>query len=398
MMALEFKFPDVGEGIHEGEIVRWRVKVGDTVKEDQVLVEMETAKAIVEIPSPKAGTILAVNGKEGQTINVGDVLVVIGEKGEKVGAANVSSAVKDDAAPGVVGKIPTDAGVSLPARRSETQTGAVASGAIPVMPRVRKLAQDLKVDLSKMKGTGPGGQITEDDVRASVQPTFGGPVERVQLKGLRKVVAENMVKSKSVIPHVTHMDEFDATALIKLRESKKPEAEKRGIKLTYLAFIVKAAVEALKKHPTLNAFVDDSLNEIVYKKYYNIGIAVDMPDGLMAPVIKDADKKDVLEIAKEIVELAQKCRDRKVELHELQDGTFTVTNIGSVGGIMATPIIVHGESAILGTFKMKEKPVAINGKVEVRPMMSLTITYDHRLVDGAEGARFMNDLMEGLVH
>lgn len=381
-MAFEFKFPDVGEGIHEGEIVRWRVKVGDTVKEDQPLVEMETAKAIVEIPSPKAGTILAIRGKEGDKINVGDVLVVIGEKGEN----------PEQAAPGIVGKIPTDAGITLPTRRGEMQSSA-SSSSVAIMPRVRKLAQELKVDLAKIKGTGPGGQITENDVCAAINQNFGGPVERVPLKGLRKIVAEHMAKSKSVIPHVTHMDEFDATALMKLRESKKAEAEKRGIKLTYLAFIVKATVEALKKHPTLNAFVDDSLNEVVYKKYYNIGIAVDTPEGLMAPVIKNADKKDVFEIAKEIVELAQKCRDRKIELHELQDGTFTITNIGSIGGIYATPIIVHGESAILGTFRMKEKPIAINGKIEIRPMMSLTITYDHRVVDGAEGARFMNDLL-----
>lgn len=363
-MAFEFKFPDVGEGIHEGEIVRWRVKTGDGVKEDQPLVEMETAKAIVELPSPKAGVILAVFGKEGEIVHVGATLVVIGEKGEKwepkaptqtTHVGEVVLPASQEAAPGVVGKIPTDAGVVLPPRKTET------SG-------------------------------SDTDHR------FDGPIERIPLHGIRKTIAAHMAKSKSRIPHVTHMDEFDATELIKLRESQKTEAEKQRIKLTYLAFIVKTAVETLKKHPALNAEIDDGLKEIIYKKYYNIAIAVDTPDGLMAPVIKNADQKDVFQIAKEITDLAQKCRDRKITPAELQGGTFTITNIGSVGGIMATPIIIYGQSANLGVYRMKEKPVVREGKIEIWPIMTLTITYDHRIVDGAEGARFMNDLVSALEH
>lgn len=388
-MAYEFKFPDVGEGIHEGEIVRWRVKVGDKVKEDQPLVEMETAKAIVEIPSPKSGTVLELFGKEGETVMVGAVLA-------KIDAQEVASS-----GPGVVGHIPTEEkGVVLPSRKPESKTASTAG--TQILPRVRKLAQDMKVDLEKIKGTGANGQITEEDVKKAAESSARngagedhfGPVEYVPLKGVRKAIADHMTKSYSTIPHVTHMDEVDASALTKLRESKKADAEKKGIKLTYLAFIIKAAAETLKKHPALNAaFNDETGHEITYKKYYNIAVAVDTPEGLMLPVIKNTDKKDVLEIAKELAELAQKCRDRKIDLADLQGGTFAITNIGSVGGIYATPIVPYGNTANLGVFKIKEKPVAIDGKVEVRPILSLALSYDHRVVDGAEGARFMNDLM-----
>ena len=401
-MAFEFKFPDVGEGIHEGEIVHWRVKVGDTVKEDQPLVEVETAKAIVELPSPKAGTVLAIFGKEGDNIKVGVTLVLIGEKGEN--PTSTSQLVESQkgsaqASPGVIGRIPTEEkGVVLPSRKPETSIAKTSSA--PVLPAIRKLAADLKVDLTKISGTGTGGQITEEDVRKnSNQFHFEkyGTVENLPLHGVRKAIAEHMVKSKSEIPDVTHMDELDASALVKFRESKKAEAEKKGIKLTYLPFIIKATIESLKKHPGLNAFFDGAGNQIVYKKYYNIAIAVDTPEGLMLPVIKDADKKDIFEIAKEIVDLAAKCRDRKIDLKDLQGGSFTITNIGSVGGIMATPIITYGQTANLGLYRIKEKPVAIDEKVEVRPVLSLTITYDHRVVDGAEGARFMNDLIAELL-
>jgi pyruvate dehydrogenase E2 component (dihydrolipoamide acetyltransferase) len=346
-MAYEFKFPDVGEGIQEGEIVKWRVKVGDVVREDQPLVEMETAKAIVEIPSPKAGKILAAFGKEGDTVKVGAVLVTIEEKeGSKSG-------------PGVIGHIPTESNVVLPPRGSVT--------------------------LRPPKG---------DTVMVREPHHDAGPVERVPLHGVRKAIADHMVKSKSTIPHVTHMDEFDMTNLIKLRESKKADAEKQGIKLTFLAFITKTVVETFKKHPAFNAELAG--NEIIYKKYYNIGIAVDTPEGLMVPIIKDADKKDVLQIAKEIAEDAVSCRDRTIKPEQLAGGTFTITNIGSIGGTYATPVITYGQSAILGVMKMKDKPVAINGKVEIRPIITLCLAFDHRVTDGAEAARFMNDLIATL--
>lgn len=349
-MAFEFKFPDVGEGIQEGEIVRWRVRIGEEVKRDQPLVEVETAKAIVELPSPESGWILALNGGEGDVVKVGETLVAIGTKGEKWTPV--------EKGPGVVGSFSSEEIVKLPPRKVE--------GAAPKSLH---------------------GQISPEHAPHH----FGGPIEHVPLHGVRREIASHMVKSAFSIPHVTHMDECDATALIKARESKKASAEKQNIKLTFLAFIVKAACEMLKKHPALNAHFHE--NEIIYKKYYNIGIAVDTPEGLMVPVIKNADQKDVFQIAKEIVDLAQRCRDKKITLPELQDGTFSITNIGSIGGIYATPIISYGQTSNLGVMKIKEKPVAIDGKVEIRPMLSLSLSYDHRVVDGAEGARAMNDLI-----
>lgn len=368
-MAFEFKFPDVGEGIHEGEIVKWRVKVGDEVKEDQPLVEMETAKAIVELPSPKSGTVLALLGKEGEVVHVGNVLVVIGEKGEKwtpSAEAEHPAPQVAKAGPGVIGQIPTEEkGVVLPPRTPELETPSAIKG-----------------------DTGIKKQRKYD---------IWGYVEHVPLKSVRKAIAEHMVKSAFTIPHVTHFDELDATNLMKLRDSKKAEAEKQGIKLTYLSFIVKALVETLKKHMFLNAFFnDDTGDEIIVMKYYNIGIAVDTEDGLMVPVVKGADQKDILQIAKEITELAEKCRTRKIDLAELQGGSFSITNIGSVGGISATPIISYGQSGNLGIFRIKEKPVVMDGRIEIRPILPLALSFDHRVLDGAEAARFMNDLIATL--
>lgn len=422
-MAFEFKFPDVGEGIHEGEIVRWRVKVGDEVKEDQALVEVETAKAIVELPSPKSGFILTTQGKEGQVIHVGDLLVAIGEKGETwqpSSAANqpqatlntpTAAGAEKEKAPGVVGEIPTEiSGFTLPSRSAETHH---ATGSTPmVLPRIRKLAQDLGVDLAKVKGTGPGGQIMEGDLKAgqgaggkgqvegkntgSIKlPDFEkyGATERTPLKGIRKAIAEHMTQSVSLMPHVTHMDEFDCTQLVAQRAMEKEEASKQGIKLTYLAYIVKACVEALKKHPMVNSTIDDTKQEVVVKKYFNVGIAVDTPDGLFVPVIKNVDQKTVFVIAKEIFELAEKCKNRTVGPADLEGASFTITNIGSIGGIYATPIIPLGQAAILGVMKMKEKPVVENGEVVIRPIMTLALSFDHRVVDGAEAARFVNEII-----
>ncbi|MBP9718611.1 2-oxo acid dehydrogenase subunit E2 [Candidatus Gracilibacteria bacterium] len=407
-MAFEFKFPDVGEGIHEGEIVRWRVKVGDEIKEDQPVVEVETAKAIVELPSPKSGTVLAIQGKEGEVIHVGDLLVAIGEKGEKYtpsGTPVVASGAAPEEkqkAPGVVGEIPTEiSGFTLPTRSPETHS--TSNGAPTVLPRIRKLAQDMGVDLTKVKGTGPGGQIMENDLKAPTSdkpmskvalPNFEkyGATERVPLKGIRKAIAEHMTQSVNLMPHVTHMDEFDATKLVAKRAMEKIEAEAKGIKLTYLAYIIKASVEALKKHPLVNATIDDATQEIVYKKYFNIGIAVDTPEGLFVPVIKNADQKDLFSIAKEIPELAEKCKNRTIGAADLEGASFTITNIGSIGGIYATPIIPLGQAAILGVMKLKEKPVEEDGKVVIRPIMSFALSFDHRVVDGAEAGRFVNEL------
>lgn len=425
-MAYDFKLPDVGEGIHEGEIVRWRVQLGEEVKEDQPLVEIETAKAIVELPSPKAGFILVMNGKEGEVIHVGDTIVVIGAHDEKIKAATTSLSAHNELkkssseekmtssqpqkSPGVVGEIPTEmGGFTLPKR---TDKSVQAIDAMPkILPRVRKLAANLGVHLEAIIGTGPGKEITEDDVistarghkqdiqsksQSSIDFARFGNIERVPLIGMRKAIAEHMVRSMQRIPHVTHCDEFDASHLVEKRRMQKLDAEKSGIKLTYLAYIIQAAITALKEFPECNASIDDSTNEIIYKNYIHMGIAVDTPEGLMLPVIKHANQKDLFTIAQEIVELAEKSRARKILPSDLEGGTFSITNIGSIGGTEATPIIPYGQSAILGVMKMNDKPIAIDGKVEIRPVMSLCLSYDHRLIDGAQAARFMNAIITEL--
>ncbi|MEK7528549.1 MAG: dihydrolipoamide acetyltransferase family protein, partial [Patescibacteria group bacterium] len=389
----EFKFPDVGEGINEGVITRWFVNEGDTVKEDQTLVEMETAKAIVEIPSPKAGKILKRNGNEGDTINVGDVLVVIDD-----GAYAENVQKKMPLGAGVIGELP-EAGVNdvriskQPAKTSiKTTAGGLA------MPAVRALAGKLGLDLANMKGTGSNGQVTTEDVINSTARAvnIAGPVERAPMSQLRKTIAKHMRESLHTKSHVTHFDACDVTNLVALREKMKPDAEKQGIKLTYLAFITKAVAESLKEFPAMNSEIDTATGEIVLKKYYNIGIAVDTDEGLMVPVIKDADKKSVLDIAREVQTLAEKARTRKIELSDLSGGTFSITNVGSVGGTFFTPVINVGQSAILGLAAIRDEAVAVSGKVEVRKILRLGVAFDHAVTDGATAARFLNALMNRL--
>lgn len=406
----EFKFPDVGEGIHEGVIVKWRVKEGDSVKEDETVCDMETAKAIVELPSPRSGVILKINGTEGDTVKVGDTLVVIGEKGESI--------EEHGKGVGVVGELP-----EAPAETGEASKAdmilPMASGSktimennINVLPYVRKIADELGVDISKLKGTGPGGRITETDVRKMASPKLEkkesagikktrkydtwGYVDHVPFKGMRKTIAEHMVMSKFTAPHVTHFDQCDVTSLVKHREKEKKALEKQGIKLTYLPFIIKATIKGLQEFPMLNAELDEAGSEIILKKYFNIGVAVDTEDGLMVPVIKGADQKSIVELAKEIQMLAEKCRKRTVDLADLQGGTFSITSVGSLGGTMFTPIIHVQQSAILAVAAIREMPWAVKGKMAIRQILNIGVTFDHRMVDGAMAARFLNTVMQHL--
>jgi len=409
-MAYEFKFPDVGEGIHEGVIIRWLVKEGDEVKEDQALVEMETAKAIVEIPSPKAGVVLKCNGVEGDTIKVGDILVSIQEKG--------ADTPKMPTGAGVVGELPEapPEGKETIKKVPHTTHEKIAPQKNPdsrALPAVRMLAEKLHVDLGKMIGTGGGGRITMEDVinaggtvgkstsgvstKSTHTRTFSGPVEKIPVKGVRKIVAEHMAHSTATIPHVTHCDSCDVTELAKRREKEKGAAALQGVKLTYLPFIVQAVVKSLQEFPLINSDFDSGGGIIILKKYYNIGIAVDTEEGLMVPVIKNADKKSLFEIAKEINDLAEKARARKIDLSDLQDGTFTITNVGSVGGEFFTPIINSGQGAILGIGAIKEEPAIHEGNVVPRKILHLCLSFDHRSMDGAVAARFLNRVMEYLV-
>jgi len=408
-MAFEFKFPDIGEGLTEGEIVHWLVKEGDEIKEGQPLVEVETDKALAEIPSPRTGVILEILAKEKEIVKVGQVIVVIGERGEAVAAPPPKPK-----SVGVVGEL-EEAPEEAPAAEvsGEATRPTFVSPHALATPAVRGLAKELGVDINKVRGTGPEGRVLEKDVRQAVEvkekpveevkkPTkvkkydLYGYVDRIPLRGVRRSIAKAMVKSKYTAPHVTTMDEADVTELWKIREKEKKAAEKKGIKLTILPFLIKAVIAGLKEHPYLNATLDDETEEIILKKYYNIGMATDTPEGLMVPVVKNAGDKSILQLAEELTQLAEKARNRTIDLADLKGGTFTITNYGALGGIYGTPIINHPEVAILGTGKIKDAPVVRDGKIEIRKILFLALSFDHRVVDGAEAARFLNTVIARL--
>ncbi|MBI4009715.1 MAG: 2-oxo acid dehydrogenase subunit E2 [Candidatus Aenigmarchaeota archaeon] len=403
-MAKEFKFPDVGEGITEGEIVKWFVKVGDEIKEHQALGEIETDKAIVEMPSPYSGVVLKIAIKEGETVKVGEILVVIGEKGEVAKETVKQPEVKPAGVVGYLEEAPEEEKVETkPSPKQETEHVEVLA-----TPAVRKLAKELNIDLPKIKGSGAGGRILEDDVKKATKEAkepelkimkkydMWGYIDRIPLKGIRKIISEHMTKSAFTAPHVTHFDEIDVTKLAEYREKEKKVAEMKGIKLTYLPFVIKAVIAGLKQYPRINASLEEGNETIIVKKYYNIGIAVDTDAGLMVPVIKGADQKSIYDIAREANELAEKCRNRTIDLMDLKGGSFTLTNIGSLGGIFATPIINYPEVAILMTGKMFEKLMLEGDKIKVKKIMPLSLSFDHRVIDGADAARFVNTVKQYL--
>lgn len=408
----EFKFPDVGEGIHEGTIVKWRVKEGDAVKADQVIVEVETDKAVVELPSPASGNILKINFREGEVVKVGEVLVAIGEPGETVPAATKPS---QKLAP-----VPGAPKAGQPAVPPQPSAGGMA---VLATPATRQLARDLGVDISKVKGSGPAGRISEDDVRKTAGAVAQRPVaqaptaqlpgaptapsvsvvvesregdQRIPLTGVRKIIAERMTYSKTHIPHACGMDDVDVTRLVEIREKEKRNFEPKGVKLTYLPFIVKACAIALKKYPYMNAHFDEAKNEIVLKKDINIGIAVATPEGLVVPVVKDIERKSIVEIAQDIEHLATAARERKLRLEDIRGGTFTITNVGSVGARYSTPIINPPEVAILGVHRIKEMPLVVKGKIKPRMVMGISLCFDHRVVDGAVSTEFTNAVKQHL--
>lgn len=406
-MPKEFKFPDIGEGITEGEVVKWYIKVGDKVEEHQVVGEIETDKAVAEIPSPYSGTVLKINFKEGETVKVGQTLFVIGDEGEKV----TESKGPVFKAAGVVGYL-EEAPEEEEIKPKPIIVQSITSPQVLATPVVRNLAKELNVDLTKITGTGPEGRITEDDVRKASGGTqeekapamkiakkydMWGYIDHVPLKGIRKATARHMVESVKHIPHVTTMDEVDVTELVKLREQKKIEAQEKGIKLTYLPFIMKACVDAFKEFPLMNSTLDEENEDIIIKKYFNIGFAVDVDgEGLVVPVIKGVNMKDILDIAKEIQELADKARARTLDLNDMRGGTFSITNYGSIGGTFATPIINYPESAILGLGRIYEKPLVVEGKIEIRKVLPLSLVFDHRIADGAYAQRFLNSVISHL--
>jgi pyruvate dehydrogenase E2 component (dihydrolipoamide acetyltransferase) len=415
-----FRLPDVGEGIASAEIVEYLVKPGDKVKADQPVVRIETDKAVVELPSPVAGTVVELPLKPGDTANVGDPLLIV----------EVEGAPEAEAAPGAAKPTPQPEkpaaeapAVEAPPRREEkpapqkpqaAPAAPEASVRVLATPHTRRVARELKVDIATVKGSGPHGRITDEDVkRAAAQtpptapkaPTAAavqapatagfdfekyGPTRREPFKGVRKRIAEVMVRSVSTIPHVTHFDEADVTDLINVVEKERPLAESRGIKLTVLAFLTKAAASGLRTFPVMSSSIDEETGELVFKEYVHIGIATDTEAGLMVPVIRDVDRKSVLQIAGEIQALTAKAKDRSIDIEELRGGSFTITNVGAIGGQWATPIILHPQVAILCSLRATEKPVVREGEIVIRTIMPLTLSFDHRVLDGATAGRFAN--------
>lgn len=459
-MTHEFELPDVGEGVAEGEIVSWLVETGDTVEQDQPVAEVETDKAVVEVPSPVDGSVAERRAEEGEMVPVGNVIIVFDTDGDGAETATEE----------------TESAIS------EIDDQASGSDRVFAAPSARRLARELDVDLGAVDGSGPSGRITTDDVRthaeaadedggtdveSAVQPadeseavtsvptsehadreeTLAAPAtrklakeegvdidavptdeqrdgepfvtaeqieayterqqaaqaadaraigterereERVPYQGIRRTIGQQMEHSKFTAPHVTHHDEVDVTELVETREDLKAVAEERGVSLTYMPFVMKAVVAGLKEHPYLNASLDESAEEIVLKNYYNIGIAVATDAGLMVPVIKNVDQKGLLQLSSEMNELVTKARERDIAREEMQGGTFTITNFGAVGGEYATPIINHPESAILGLGEIKEKPRVVEGEVIPRDVMTLSLSIDHRTIDGAVAGAFTN--------
>ncbi len=431
----EFKLPDLGEGIHEGEVLQWHVQANGEIKEDDPLVEIETDKAAVTIPSPKGGTIVSLTGGVGDTVNVGQVMAVIddgsGAPAETPAAVEtkVESAVAAPTAPSAaaVTEAPQD-GTRRP---------------VPAAPATRRLARELGVDINLVAPTGPAGRVTPEDVTAAAEgrqlpavvdtsasitkPEVGvvraetafaahaasaipfldidplpdfeqwGPVEKERLRSIRRRVAHRMTTSTILVPHVAHMDDADVTALEEFRAKANASVDKEsGDRLTLLAFVVKAVTAGLKAAPVFNSSLDPFNEEIVYKKFYNIGIAVDTGRGLIVPVVRNTDCKSIKQIAADIKDLAGRAREGKIDVAELQGSTFTITNVGPLGGTALIPTINYPEVAILGMGSVRPKPVVRDGEIVIRTILPLTMAFDHRVADGADAARFVAELARQL--
>jgi pyruvate dehydrogenase E2 component (dihydrolipoamide acetyltransferase) len=394
----ELRLPDLGEGVTEAEIVRWLVSEGDAVVEDQPLVEVDTDKATAEIPSPWSGVVTRVHAAEGDVIRVGTVLITIAEEAE-AGAVEAGG----PASPGSLAGEPTVTPTAA--------APAAASGGARAMPHVRKLAREQGVDLASVRGTGPEGRVLREDVEAAARTARqevasaaegvaavgpGAPaIRREPLRGVRRIIAERMAESHRVVPAVTHVEECDVTGLEAARRLAN-ERRQEGPKLTYLPFVVKAAVSALRRFPALNASLDEEAGELVYHGAYHIGIAVDTPRGLLVPVVRDADARDLLGLATEIERLATEAREGSLDPSQMTGATFTVTSPGPYAGIMATPIVPLPQAAILGVHRAADRPVVRDGRVVVRRMMNLSLSFDHRVLDGVTAARFLLEVVRML--
>ena len=419
---MDVKLPNLGEGADSGTVVGILVKTGALVKKGQNLIELETGKAVTPIPSPSAGTITSIRVKEGDKLSVGGLILSL----EVADGAAPAAAVPAPTAEKKAAKPAPRPVQSAPEAEDEAEVSTDEAELVnenPVAsPSVRRVAREIGLDLRKVRGSESGGRIVWEDVRnyiarlerlaaskktakpgapaavvaAPVDFSQWGSIYKRPITPMRKVIAQRMTESRQIIPEVTQFDEADVTALSDLRKKFAPAYEAKGAKLTLTTFILKAMAAVLKKHPIFNASFDDVANEIVFKEYYHLGLAVDTEGGLLVPVIRDVDKKDLVQLSKDIVEVATKARDRKLGMDEMRGGTFTISNQGAIGGGHFTPIINRPEVAILGLGRSVLKPVVRDGKIEARLMMPIAIAYDHRAIDGGAAARFTVDLVNAL--
>jgi len=425
---MDVRLPKLGEGAESGTVVGIMVKEGDVIARDQTILELENEKAVAPIPSPVAGKVTGVRVKEGDKLSVGQVILTVTEEagaGQGSPKSNVQSP-KSGARRAEAAESKDESEPAAPPAEEEEPVSPEPQGApggVPAAaPSVRKIARELGIDLTQVRGSERGGRIVFADLRAYIlrlqklaaQPKAApgqkpavpraeqidfakwGAVTRKPLSPLRKVISERMLENWTTIPHVTQFDEADITVLKELRKKHAPAYEKKGARLTLTSFVLKAVVATLKKHPIFNASLDEAAGEIVFKEYYHIGLAVDTEQGLIVPVIRDVDKKSILDLSKEVTELAEKARGRKVSLDELKGGTFTISNQGGIGGAHFTPIINKPEVAILGLGRGAMKPVVREKKIEPRLLLPLGLSYDHRVIDGANAARFIVDLVQAL--
>ncbi|SDY78339.1 pyruvate dehydrogenase E2 component (dihydrolipoamide acetyltransferase) [Evansella caseinilytica] len=421
-MAYEFKMPDIGEGIHEGEIVKWEVKEGQEVKEDDVLCEVQNDKAVVEIPSPVDGKVLKIHVEEGVVTTVGTVIITF--ETDAVQPPSAHGDHEEEAPQEAVADAPEQAKAEAAAQpAAQADVNVDENRRVIAMPSIRKYAREKQVAIQQVNGTGKNGRVLKADIDnflangaapaaeaaaettadqaavapekkavAPYKPVYGELETREKMSGIRKAISRAMVNSKQTAPHVTLMDEVEVTDLVAHRKKFKPIAQEKGIKLTYLPYVVKALTSALREYPMLNTSLDDATDEIVHKHYYNIGIAADTEKGLLVPVVKDTDRKSVFAISNEINELAAKAREGTLAPDEMKGASCTITNIGSAGGQWFTPVINHPEVAILGLGRIQEKAIVRDGEVAVAPVLALSLSFDHRIIDGATAQHALNHI------
>jgi pyruvate dehydrogenase E2 component (dihydrolipoamide acetyltransferase) len=409
MALFEFKLPDIGEGVTEGEIVAWHVKPGDVVKEDQVLLEVMTDKATVTVPSPKAGTVVKTHGNVGELARVHHPLVDIEVSGAGTAAKPASTNGHLASPPPAPVKAPSSAPVAQPS------ASAVPAEKVLATPVTRRMASEHGLDLGAITGSGPQGRVLKTDVEAFIasggakttNAAVARPVQpwaplasnavdqRIPMRGMRKKIAEKMVKSKFTAPHYAFVEEVDASALVALRNGLNEKLAKENVKLSFLPFFVKAAIAAFRKFPQVNANMDEATQDLIVRGEFNIGIAAMTEQGLTVPVLRQADRMPIRQLAAEIGRLGNAARDQKLKLEELTGGTFTITSLGQTGGLFATPILNHPEVAIMGVHRMRKRPVVDeNDQIVIKPIMLFSFCFDHRVIDGATGAEFAYEVIK----